>query len=177
VAALSEQQPDTSKYIRAEAEAQRQLAAANQLLTQFRSTYGEPSRLPPDSRQLAERLRLKEEEVKSLRSQDEQHADAETTLYDEIGKLSTAWESLQAQVTSKVFDLVAAEERITKANLDVSPAQLLTYIRRSSTTSSKFRKPRRTTNFLRLCVKRRPSRMSTSTSHGQTKSSLNTSLI
>jgi E3 ubiquitin-protein ligase BRE1 len=120
VAALSEQQPDTSEYIRAEAEAQRQLAAANKLLTQFRSTYGESSRLPPDARQLAEHLRQKEEEVKALRLQDAQHADAEATLYDEIGKLSTAWESLQAQVASKVFDLVAAEERIVKVNLDVS---------------------------------------------------------
>ncbi|KAI9456516.1 BRE1 E3 ubiquitin ligase-domain-containing protein, partial [Lactarius psammicola] len=122
VAALSEQQPDTFKYMRAEAEAQRQLAAANQLLTQFRSTYGESSRLPPDARQLAERLRLKEEEVKSLRLQDAQHADAEATLYDEIGKLSTAWESLQAQVTSKVFDLAAAEERIMRVNLDKAKA-------------------------------------------------------
>ncbi|KAF8270270.1 BRE1 E3 ubiquitin ligase-domain-containing protein [Lactarius quietus] len=122
VDALSEQQPDTFKYIRAEAEAERQLAAANQLLTQFRSTYGEPSRLPPDVRQLAERLKLKEEEVKSLRLQDAQHADAEGPLYDEIGKLSTAWESLQAQVASKVFDLVAAEEKIMKANLDKAKA-------------------------------------------------------
>ena len=120
MAALSEQQPDISEYVRAETEAQRQLSVANQLLTQFRSTYGEPSRLPPDARQLAERLRLKEEEVKSLRLQDAQHADAEATLYDEIGKLSTAWESLQAQVASKVFDLAAAEERIIKVNLDVS---------------------------------------------------------
>ncbi|KAH8995705.1 BRE1-domain-containing protein [Lactarius akahatsu] len=122
VTALSEQQPDTSKYIRAEAEAQRQLAAANQLLTQFRSTYGESSRLPPDARQLAERLKLKEEEAKSLRLRDAQHADAESTLYDEIGKLSTAWESLQAQVTSRVFDLAAAEERIMKVNLDKAKA-------------------------------------------------------
>lgn len=177
MSALSEQQPDTSKYIRAEVEAQRQLATANQLLNQFRSTYGEPSRLPPDARQLAERLRLKEEEVNSLRLQDAQHADAEATLYDEIGKLSTAWESLQAQVTSKVFDLVAAEERITKVNLDVSPTKPLTYVRRSLITFSKLRKPKRTTNFLLLCAKRKPSRMSTSTSHGLTKSSLNTSLI
>ncbi|KAH9083872.1 BRE1 E3 ubiquitin ligase-domain-containing protein [Lactarius deliciosus] len=122
VTALSEQQPDTSKYIRAEAEAQRQLTAANQLLTQFRSTYGESSRLPPDARQLAERLKQKEEEAKSLRLRDAQHADAESTLYDEIGKLSTAWESLQAQVTSRVFDLAAAEERIMKVNLDKAKA-------------------------------------------------------
>jgi len=68
-----------------------------------------------------EQLKFKEEEVKALRLQDAQHADAESALYDEIGKLSSAWESLQGQVTSKVFDLAAAEERIMKANLDVSP--------------------------------------------------------
>ncbi|KAI0000527.1 hypothetical protein BJV77DRAFT_393247 [Russula vinacea] len=98
LATFSEQHPDISHYIRAEAEAQQQLVAANELLTQFRSTFGESSQLPPDVRQLAEQLKLKEEEVKVLRLQDAQHADAETTLYDEIGKLSTAWESLQGQV-------------------------------------------------------------------------------
>ena len=118
---FSEQHPDISHYVRAEAEAQRQLVTANEHLTHFRSTFGESSQLPPDARQLVEQLKLKEEEAKVLRLQDAQRADAETTLYDEIGKLSAAWESLQAQVTNKVFDLAAAEERIMKANLDVSP--------------------------------------------------------
>jgi E3 ubiquitin-protein ligase BRE1 len=68
-----------------------------------------------------EQLKSKDEEMKVLRLQNAQHADTETTLYDEIGKLSAAWESLQGQVASKVFDLAAAEERIMKANLDVSP--------------------------------------------------------
>jgi len=71
-------------------------------------------------RQLVEQLKSKEEEVKALRLQDAQHTDTEFTLYDEIGKLSAAWESLQGQVAGKVFDLAAAEEKIMKANLDVS---------------------------------------------------------
>jgi hypothetical protein len=75
-------------------------------------------------RQLVEQLKLKEEEVKALRLQNVQHTDAESTLYDEIGKLSAAWESLQGQVASKVFDLATAEEKIMKANLDVSPTIL-----------------------------------------------------
>ncbi|KAI0281031.1 BRE1 E3 ubiquitin ligase-domain-containing protein [Russula aff. rugulosa BPL654] len=122
LAAFSEQHPDVSHYIRAEAEAQQQLAAANELLSHFRSTFGESSQLPPDMRQLVEQLKLKEEEVKALRLQDVQHTDAESTLYDEIGKLSAAWESLQGQVASKVFDLAAAEEKIMKANLDKAKA-------------------------------------------------------
>ncbi|KAI0305442.1 BRE1-domain-containing protein [Multifurca ochricompacta] len=122
LAALSEQHPDISKLINTESETQRQLLVANKLLAQFRSTYGESSQLPPDVKQLAEQLKLKEEELRALRLQDAQHADAEAALYDEIGKLSTAWESLQAQVTSKVFDLAAAEERIMKVNLDKAKA-------------------------------------------------------
>jgi E3 ubiquitin-protein ligase BRE1 len=97
------------------------LIASNKRLAQFHSTFGESSQLPHDVRQLVEQLKLKEEEVKVLRLQDAQHADAETALYDEIGKLSAAWESLQVQVTSKVFELAATEERIMKANLDVGP--------------------------------------------------------
>jgi len=122
LAALSEQHSNISHYVQAEAEAQRQLVAANKHLAQFRSTFGESSQLPPDVRQLVEQLKSKEEEAKVLRLQDAQHADAETALYDEIGKLSAAWESLQVQVTSKVFDLAAAEERIMKANLDKAKA-------------------------------------------------------
>ncbi|KAN0112027.1 BRE1 E3 ubiquitin ligase domain containing protein [Russula decolorans] len=122
LAAFSEQHPDVSRYIRAEAEAQQQLAAAKELLAQFRSTFGESSQLLPDMRQLVEQLKLKEEEVKAFRLQDVQHTDAESTLYDEIGKLSAAWESLQGQVANKVFDLAAAEEKIMKANLDKAKA-------------------------------------------------------
>ncbi|KAI0302634.1 BRE1 E3 ubiquitin ligase-domain-containing protein [Russula brevipes] len=122
VTVLSEQNPDISHYMQAETEAQRQLVAANKLLAQFRSTFGESSQFPPDVQQLVERLKSKEEEVKVLRLQATQHADAESTLYDEIGKLSSAWESLQVQVSSKVFDLAAAEERIMKANLDKAKA-------------------------------------------------------
>ncbi len=94
--------------------------------------FGESSQLPPDVRQLVEQLKLKEEEVNVLQLQDAQHADAETALYDEIGKLSAAWETLQVQVTSKVFDLAAAEERIMKANLDVGPVVLQRHPRYSS---------------------------------------------
>jgi hypothetical protein len=121
-------------------------------------------------RQLVEQLKLKEEEVKALRLQDVQHTDAESTLYDEIGKLSAAWESLQGQVARKAFDLAAAEEKIMKANLDVSP----TYFVWSQLISITFlgcRKQKRTTNSSRLCAKRKLSRTNTSTSHGPTKSS------
>lgn len=123
-------------------------------------------------RQLVEQLKLKEEEVKVLRLQDAQHADAETALYDEIGKLSAAWESLQVQVTSKAFDLAAAEERIMKANLDVCP---ITSQRLSFITYLGYRKLKQTTSSSLPCVKRKPSRTSTNISRGPMKNSSNMS--
>lgn len=40
-------------------------------------------------------------------------------LYAELEKLSAAWEALDRQVKSKVFDLSAAEEKVSKSNLEV----------------------------------------------------------
>ena len=44
---------------------------------------------------------------------------AETSLYAELDKLSAAWEALDRQVKSKVFDLTAMEERLAKMGHDV----------------------------------------------------------
>ena len=45
--------------------------------------------------------------------------EAETSLYAELDKLSAAWEALDRQVKSKVFDLTSMEDRLTKSGLDV----------------------------------------------------------
>jgi E3 ubiquitin-protein ligase BRE1 len=44
---------------------------------------------------------------------------AETSLYAELDKISAAWEALDRQVKSQVFDLSNLEERLTKSGLDV----------------------------------------------------------
>lgn len=41
-------------------------------------------------------------------------------MYDELGKLSNAWEGLEKQIKKKVYDLASVEDRISKANTDVS---------------------------------------------------------
>lgn len=62
---------------------------------------------------------------------------AEKSLYAELDKLSSAWEALDRQVKSKVFDLAAMEERLSKGAMDVScywylPHKLLTrYIQKA----------------------------------------------
>lgn len=45
---------------------------------------------------------------------------AEFSLYEELEKLSTAWESLDKQLGNKVFDLSVMEERLQKSLVEVS---------------------------------------------------------
>lgn len=45
---------------------------------------------------------------------------AESALYGEIEKLSSAWELLDRQVKKKGFDLSALEDRMSKLNTEVS---------------------------------------------------------
>lgn len=45
---------------------------------------------------------------------------AESSLYSELDKLSAAWEALDRQVQSKIFELTSMEERVTKFGVDVS---------------------------------------------------------
>lgn len=61
---------------------------------------------------------------------------AESALYSELDKLSAAWETLDRQVKSKVYDLSALEDRIAKAGVDVSgfpdgPIELLSCLDRT----------------------------------------------
>ena len=44
---------------------------------------------------------------------------AETSLYSELEKLSAAWETLDKQAKSKVFDLTGLEERLVKLGIEV----------------------------------------------------------
>ncbi|KDQ57820.1 hypothetical protein JAAARDRAFT_178316 [Jaapia argillacea MUCL 33604] len=110
---------DTARHFQSEVEARQQLIQVTKELDKYRSIYGESSStLPPDVRRLSETLKQKETEVQKLRLQVSQHEQAETALYAELDKLSAAWESLDRQVKSKVFDLTAMEDRLTKIGVD-----------------------------------------------------------
>lgn len=45
---------------------------------------------------------------------------AESSLYTEIERLSAAWEALDKQAKSKVFDLSSMEERLIKTGNEAS---------------------------------------------------------
>ncbi|TFK73913.1 hypothetical protein BDN72DRAFT_136978 [Pluteus cervinus] len=110
---------DVEKHMKAEADACRQLAEVTREVDRYRSIFGDVANLSTDVQALVQQLQEKEKEIQRLRLLDQQREQAETALYTEIDKLSTAWEALDRQVQSKIFDLTSMEERVSRANNDV----------------------------------------------------------
>jgi E3 ubiquitin-protein ligase BRE1 len=65
--------PNVVQHMEAEANALQKLAATAEKLEKYEKTYGDLSSLTPDTAQLAEKVRVQEEEIKRLRLKDEQH--------------------------------------------------------------------------------------------------------
>ena len=134
VASLQGNQADVAK---SEANARQQLVKVQKELEKYQAVYGDASSMSADASHLSEQLQRKQEELDKLQLQDQQreqvsHAhdthciesahnvrQAESALYAEIDKLSTAWEGLDRQVKNKVFDLSNMEERVTKLSTEV----------------------------------------------------------
>ena len=45
---------------------------------------------------------------------------AEKSLYLELEKITSAWETLDRQIKNKIFDLSSLEEKLSKSQMDVS---------------------------------------------------------
>ncbi|KAF8919838.1 BRE1 E3 ubiquitin ligase-domain-containing protein [Mucidula mucida] len=90
------------------------LAQAEAELAKYRQIYGATS-MSAESAALTEELQRKEEELRRLRLEESQRAEAESSLYSELDKLSAAWESLDRQLKTKVYDLAGLEERVSKS--------------------------------------------------------------
>ncbi|KAJ3755625.1 hypothetical protein EV360DRAFT_85738 [Lentinula raphanica] len=116
LAKLNQDHPDVARHIRSEAEAQQKLVQIKTQLDQYQSIYGKLDATAPDS--LQSELQRKEDELRRLRLLDAQHAQAESALYTEIEKLSSAWETLDGQVKNKIFDLSVMEDRLTKVTVE-----------------------------------------------------------
>lgn len=114
MSALQEEQPDITRHIASEASAREELAAVTAELSRYRSLLGEDS-----SSDLAMQLQGKEDELQKLRLVVAQHQQAEDAIYAEVERLSGAWETLDEQLKSKVFNLAAAEERVAKSAHEV----------------------------------------------------------
>ncbi|KAF7792349.1 hypothetical protein EIP86_003385 [Pleurotus ostreatoroseus] len=98
-----------------------QLADKRKIIDEYKDIFGDTA--SPDIRALSDRLKQKTEEIQKLQSRLSGYEQTESMLYAELEKLSAAWEALDRQVKSKVFDLSAMEEKVSKSNLEKAKAE------------------------------------------------------
>lgn len=116
----AEQPPDYEALVKARVDAEERVVRLSRELEALRQVFGEESLnpLPPDVAQLNAQIRRQAEELQRLRLLTTSLESAEAELFKELEKLSTAWETLEGQVKSKVFDLYQMEEKVSKAVID-----------------------------------------------------------
>lgn len=122
--ALGQGNPDVENFIQVATEAKEQAEALRTRLEKFEALYG-PDAIASSSvdlQQLSEQLRCKEEELRKLRLELKASLEEPTALYTEIERLSALWENLDKQLKSKIFDLGAMEDKLTKAQTEKSKA-------------------------------------------------------
>ncbi|KAI0675260.1 BRE1-domain-containing protein [Trametes maxima] len=123
VGALEGGHADVAKISQSEAELRRKVDQVQKQLDKYQTVYGNASSLPADAARLSEQLQRKQAEIDLLKVQEQQREQAESAIYSELDKLSTAWEALDKQVKSKVYDLAALEDRVAKAAIERAKAE------------------------------------------------------
>ena len=78
--------------------------------------------------ELTDQLLKIQTRIDQAKAIEKEHQLAERELFQELEKLSTAWETLDKQVKSKVFDLEAMEEKMAKNNLEVRLSLLVSLL-------------------------------------------------
>ncbi|KAF9482162.1 BRE1-domain-containing protein [Pholiota conissans] len=110
--------PDIVQHMKAQANALEELARAKFELERYQRIYGPSAPLSADISGLKKQLEDKEAECQRLRHLETQQKENEGSIFSELEKLSTLWESLDRQLKSKVYDLSNLEERLMKAGID-----------------------------------------------------------
>lgn len=110
--ALQGRDLESAKCVEAEAAARTQVAELQKQLESYQNICG----LSGD---VSNRLEEKEAGLRGLRLEVTQYAQAETALYTELEKLSTAWEALDKEVKNKSLDSAAVEDRLSKSAIEV----------------------------------------------------------
>ncbi|GAA5973856.1 hypothetical protein JCM11641_003195 [Rhodosporidiobolus odoratus] len=118
--AASTATPSAAQLVDSETRAREDLEAAKARLDKLERILGPGA--TGEVREMADRLRDKEEEVKKAEAKVKSQEAATNMLYGEIDRLSTAWASLDEQNQSKVFNLASLEDKIQRLNADKAKA-------------------------------------------------------
>ncbi|GAA5910720.1 hypothetical protein JCM8208_003545 [Rhodotorula glutinis] len=112
--------PSAQQLIDSETRARADLAEAQQRVECLEAIIGPAGRA--DVKEMAERLEEKQRELKIAEAQVKGQEAASNMLYGEIDRLSAAWQSLDEQNASKVFNLAALEDKVQRLSADKAKA-------------------------------------------------------
>ncbi|GAA5931004.1 hypothetical protein JCM3775_000775 [Rhodotorula graminis] len=112
--------PSAQQLIDSETRARADLAEAQQRVERLEALLGPGGRA--DIKEMAERLEEKQRELKVAEAQVKGQETASNMLYGEIDRLSAAWQSLDEQNASKVFNLAALEDKVQRLSADKAKA-------------------------------------------------------
>ncbi|KAF5351869.1 hypothetical protein D9756_007572 [Leucocoprinus leucothites] len=113
---ISSYDTDVQQAMQQHAEMSQRILELTEELDRYRAFLGSNS--SPDLAELSKLLKDKEDELEKLKLLEIQRVEAEKSLYAELEKITSAWETLDRQVKSKVFDLASLEERLSKSQVD-----------------------------------------------------------
>ncbi|TDL25907.1 BRE1-domain-containing protein [Rickenella mellea] len=115
--------PRRANDIAVDSDTRHQLSLAKEKIAAYEAIFGPQASLSAETSEVVKRLESKEEELQVMRLKDTQQEQAATSLYTELDRLSAAWEALDRQVKSKVFDLSAIEDRFSKQCMEKAKAE------------------------------------------------------
>ncbi|GJJ06320.1 hypothetical protein Clacol_000511 [Clathrus columnatus] len=122
LSALDVEHPEIARHIRSEGETKQALAAALARLERYESLFGSTSAIPPAQKTLIDELSQKDELLRKVELQLRQEKAASNELFSEIERLSAAWEALDRQNKSKIFDMDGVEVKLQKLTAEKAKA-------------------------------------------------------
>jgi len=121
--------------MKAQADALENLEKVKAQLGHYERMYGPMSENSPEVSELLEQLRLKEDELEKLRLCEIQRQEVgilliflgynllasqnESSIFAELEKLSTLWETMDRQLKNQISELANMEDRVSKGAADV----------------------------------------------------------
>ncbi|KAL9711593.1 E3 ubiquitin-protein ligase bre1 [Leucoagaricus gongylophorus] len=113
---ISSYDEDTQHAMHKHVEMSQRVVALTEELERYRIFLGPNT--SPNLAELSRLLKEKEDEVQKHKLLELQRTEAERSLYLELEKITSAWETLDRQIKNKVFDLTSLEERLSKSQMD-----------------------------------------------------------
>jgi len=132
---ISSYDEDVQQAMLQHVEMSQRAAVLTEELEQYKILLG--PNMSPGLAELSRLLREKEDEVQKYKLLELQRTEvgkiickchsrtyiigkAEKSLYLELEKITSAWETLDRQIKNKIFDLSSLEEKLSKSQMDVS---------------------------------------------------------